>query len=148
MSAHATRLYHKLQLAAHRLQKAADRVVEEAARLSTAQAAVLAVIAAAQPTTQRQVALQLGLNESAIAAMSAKLIAAGLVRREPDPLDARAWRLTLTGAGRTALKRVQGPFEHINATIDATLSAQQITLMADALERLAEAFDPHARPKP
>ena len=71
MSASKHRVYHRLQLVAHRLQKAADRTVMAAAGITTAQAAVLSIVAADGPVTQRSVARKLGLNESAMTAMTA-----------------------------------------------------------------------------
>ena len=68
MSASKSRLYHRLQLAAHRLQKSADRAVLAAAEITTAQAAVLMLVAGGA-NSQREVATQLGLNESAVTAM-------------------------------------------------------------------------------
>ena len=73
MSASKHRIYHRLQLAAHRLQKAADRAVMAAAGITTAQAAVLSIVAADGPVSQRNVARKLGLNESAMTAMIARL---------------------------------------------------------------------------
>ena len=73
MSASKHRVYHRLQLAAHRLQKAADRAVMAAAGITTAQAAVLSIVAADGPVTQLSVARKLGLNESAMTAMIARL---------------------------------------------------------------------------
>ena len=69
MSASKSRLYHRLQLAAHRLQKSADRAVLAAAEITTAQAAVLTLVAGGA-VSQREVATQLGLDESAVTAMA------------------------------------------------------------------------------
>ncbi len=141
MTAQKTRLYHRLQVAAHRIQKAADRAVIAAAEVTTAQAAVLAVIARSEPTSQRLVANQLGLNESAVTAMCARLIEKGLLDRTPDPSDTRAWSLSLSAKGRAALKRLERPFRGINDTIEATLSEREILHLADYLTRLGQAFE-------
>jgi len=141
MSASKTRLYHRLQLAAHRLQKSADRATMAAADITTAQAAVLLLIATDKAVTQRDVARQLGLNESAMTAMVRRLIDMGLLERMRDEDDARAWRLRPSDDGRAALKRIQPPFERINRTIESVLSPDEITQLADCLTRLAAAFD-------
>ncbi len=99
MSASKHRTYHRLQLAAHRIQKAADRVLLNAADVTTSQAAVLSIVAADRPVTQRIVAKQLGLNESALTAMISRLLALGMIERMRDEDDARAWRLKLTADG-------------------------------------------------
>ncbi|MEW6640327.1 MAG: MarR family transcriptional regulator [Pseudomonadota bacterium] len=141
MSASKTRLYHRLQLAAHRLQKSADRATMAAADITTAQAAVLLLIATDKAVTQRDVARQLGLNESAMTAMVRRLIDMGLLERMRDADDARAWRLRPSDDGRAALKRIQQPFERINHTIETVLSPTEIAQLADCLTRLAAAFD-------
>ena len=92
MSASKSRIYHRLQLAAHRLQKSADRAVLAAADITTAQAAVLLLVGSGRAVTQREVAVQLGLNEFAVAAMALRLIGVGLLERVRDAADARAWR--------------------------------------------------------
>lgn len=141
MTAHRTRLYHRLQIAAHRVQKAADRATTEAAGVTTAQAAVLAVIdASGGATTQRAVAGQLGLNESALTQMTGRLLRLGLVARIRDPGDARAWRLDLTADGKAALARLRGPFQRVNARLDAALKDADLAALADALDCVALAF--------
>lgn len=140
MSAQKARLYHRLQIAAHRVQKAADRAVLEAAEVTTAQAAVLAIVAGQAPITQREIAGQLGVNESAVTAMANRLVSAGLLKRLRDAADARAWRLELTGDGRAALKRLDKPFKRVNQAMEEVLSAEEIARLADYLTRIAKAF--------
>jgi DNA-binding MarR family transcriptional regulator len=140
MSAQKARLYHRLQIAAHRIQKAADRAVFDAAEVTTAQAAVLAVVALHEPAPQRRVADELGLNESAVTAMVGRLLKLGLLDRVRDDEDARAWKLSVSEDGRAAMKRIDKPFRGINETIEKTLSEREIALLADCLARLAVAF--------
>jgi MarR family transcriptional regulator, organic hydroperoxide resistance regulator len=135
-----SRLYHRLQLAAHRVQKSADRALLAAAEITTAQAAVLTLVARGA-VTQREVATQLGLNESAVTAMAQRLLGMGLLERVRDEADARAWQLRLSGAGRAALKRIEQPFKGINQTIETALSGEEITHLADYLQRIESAFD-------
>ena len=140
MSASKSRLYHRLQLAAHRLQKSADRAVLAAAEITTAQAAVLMLVAGGA-VSQREVATQLGLNESAVTAMARRLLGMGLLERVRDEDDARAWQLRLSDDGRTALKRIELPFRRINQTIETVLSPEEITHFADYLRRIAATFE-------
>lgn len=141
MSASKSRIYHRLQLAAHRLQKSADRAVLAAADITTAQAAVLLLVGSGRAVTQREVAVQLGLNEFAVAAMALRLIGVGLLERVRDAADARAWRLSLSDYGRTALKRIEQPFKRINQTIETVLDKEEIMHFTDYLGRIASAFD-------
>jgi DNA-binding MarR family transcriptional regulator len=134
-------LYHRLQLAAHRIQKAADRTLLADTAVTTAQAAVLSVVMTPGTTTQREVARRLGLNESAVAGMVTRLLDMSLLEREPHPVDSRAWSLKLTAAGRGAVKRIERSFAAINARIDAELSAEELTQLADYLQRLSTVFE-------
>lgn len=140
MSASETRLYHHLQLAAHSLKKHADQALVEAAGLSTAQVAVLAVVAAHAPVSQKQVAEALGLNESAMTAMANRLLASGLLTRSRDAEDGRAWQLGLSAAGRDALAQAAETFQPINGQIDEILDPEEMALLVDMLRRLYTAF--------
>lgn len=140
MSARTTRLYSRLQQAAHAAMKAADRASLEAAGITTAQAAMLTVTQAGEPITQRSIADQLGLNELAVTQMTARLMKLGLIERTRDAEDARAWRLSLTGAGRGALERLRAPFARINAALDAALGDEDAAALAATLVRIAKAF--------
>jgi DNA-binding MarR family transcriptional regulator len=140
MSASKLRIYHRLQLAAHRIQKAADRVVLQASGVTTAQAAVLAVVAADRDATQRSVARQLGINESAVTAMVARLLDMRLIERIRDDADARTWRLRLTAEGRAGLKKIEAPFRRINERIEAAIDPDALEQLANHLGRIGETF--------
>ena len=135
------RIYHRLQLAATRLQKTADRAVLEASGVTTAQAAVLAIIAGEGSATQSSIARQLGLNESAITAMVGRLVGMKLLQRSRDKVDRRAWNLRLTAQGRSALKELDKPFQGINTRISSVLDTEELVALSAALARLLEAFD-------
>lgn len=140
VSASKHRIYHRLQLAAHRLQKAADRALLSAANVTTSQAAVLAIVGGGA-ATQRSVAKQLGLNDSALTAMTNRLVSLGLLDRKRDATDVRAWQLELTLDGRAALKQIEKPFKRINQQIESILSTEDLVQLADYLQRIGEVFD-------
>jgi len=140
MSASKARIYQRLQLAAHRVQKSADQVILAAADITTAQAAVLSVVAARGAVSQREAATQLGVNESGMTAMVRRLLGMGLLERLRGEGDARAWRLQLSDSGRAALKRIEQPFRRINKRIEAVLSTDEIIQLADYLGRIGAAF--------
>lgn len=121
MTARSSRFYHALQIAAHRLQKRADQALMEAAGISTAQSAVLAIVAGNPGMRQNQVASTLGLNESAMTAMITRLLKLELIARTRSTEDSRAWELNVTPAGEIALKAIEAPFADVNALIDDAL---------------------------
>lgn len=134
------RLFHRLQRAAHRMQKAADRAFLDAAGVTIAQAGVLALVGEGTATTQREVAIQLGLNEPAITAIVDRLERAGIVARARHPADGRAWRLVLTLQGQQALQHSRAPMAAINRRIEAVISGPERAALASCLERLEAAF--------
>lgn len=140
-SARKTRLYHKLQTAAHLLQKAADAEVKSASGLTSSQAAIISIVASMPGLSQRALSSQLGLNESAITAMVTRMIKSGLLARVRDQSDKRAWKLKLTAEGREAAARIQAPFETINARIETGLSESEIVQLSSLLRKLAKRFE-------
>lgn len=141
--AHELRLYHRLQLAAHLTNKAADRAVHEATSLTVAQVAVLNVVELTPHATQREVAAQLGLNESALPPMVKRLCGDGLLLRQRSSHDARAWALQLTEAGRSVLRAARGPFATINATLGNALNDRQVGDLREMLDRVIDSFSAH-----
>ena len=131
------RLYHLLQTAAHRLKTRADRDSQGVAGVTAAQAAVMFVIARERGTTQRRVAEQLKLNESAVTGMVGRLMEAGFVARAPSPTDGRAWTVTLTPAGEAALDRFRVNLDALNAEITAALGGEaEVARFADGLRAI------------
>jgi len=112
----------------------------DAAGLTTAQVAVLNLIASSKQVKQRDLAQRLKQNESAITAMIARLMKAGLVSRQRSKSDARTWLVELTEPGKKTLKRVQKPFDDINARLDKTLGKKNAAAFAKQLEAIADTF--------
>ena len=134
------RLYHRLQIAAHGLEKAADRALQAAGGITAAQAGVLTVVRNAGVASQRKVAQELDVNESAVTSMVGRLLKMKLLARERSDEDPRAWSLRLTTGGERTLNAVRTPFRSVNAVIESVLAEDEIALLADCLERLRNAF--------
>lgn len=118
------RLYHLLQTAAHRLKTRADRDSQGSAGVTAAQAAVMFVIQREGGTTQKAVARQLKLNESAVTGMVGRLMEAGLVSRAPSATDGRAWTVALSPEGEAALDRFRVNLDALNADLTAALGGE------------------------
>lgn len=133
------RLYHLLQTAAHRLKTRADRDSQGAAGVTAAQAAVMFVIQREGGTTQRRVAEQLKLNESAVTGMIGRLMDAGFVARAASPTDGRAWTVSLTPGGETALETFRVNLDAMNAEITAALGGEaEVMRFAEGLRALLD----------
>ena len=141
MNASKLRVYARLQRAAHLLSKAADRELLSVAGITTAQAAVLAVISENDAQTQKFIANALGLNESAVVAMAGRLENLGLLSRTRSVDDGRAWVISLTVKGKRALSQITKPFAAINAKIEAAVNPDDIAAFAGVLDRLRKQFD-------
>lgn len=140
MDASSQRLYHHFHKAAQLLKKAADQQLLQASGITTAQAAVLAVVAQQAEASQRSIANALHLNESAITAMVDRLMKLGLLSRRRSEQDGRVWQLQLTASGRDKTRQASTAFRAINRRIEAVLSDDQRDSLATSLHNLIEAF--------
>lgn len=140
MGARANRLYFRLQRTAHDLQKRADRDLQDRCALTTAQAAVLELVRKAPGASQRDLARQLGINESAMTGMAGRLENAGLISRERSDSDGRTFVLNLTARGEEMVARAREALAPINALIDEALGQEKAKELSDALDAIASAL--------
>lgn len=141
MSASENRIYFLLQRAAHRLKTEADAALKEEGGLTTAQAAVMAIIAQDGPVTQKHIAETLLQRESAITAMAARLLKAGYITKARSETDSRAWELRVTEAGEQAMAAMRVSFGRINGKLDGCISPGEMNALARHLERILDAFE-------
>lgn len=134
------RIYHKLQIASHRIQKSSDRAILSDAPLTTAQTAVLGLVERAGEVSQKSIADQLGLHESAVTTMVSRLGKLGFIDRRRDDNDRRVWLLSVTDAGKRAREAAGPAFARINKRIESELSSEEIAHLADMLHRLNRCF--------
>jgi DNA-binding MarR family transcriptional regulator len=144
-SAAQHRIFFKLQRAAHLLKKRADDALLAAGGLSTAQAAALLVIDEKGPVSQREVARVLEQNESAMTAMVRRLITLDYVARTRSKDDVRRWDLTITSAGKDALRDASPAFGEVNQAIEARISSVEIEGLARTLNLLMASQDTKTR---
>jgi len=135
------KLYFLMQRVAHVLKTRADAELASAANLSTAQAAVLAVIADREPVAQSEVARDLQQNDSAMTAMVRRLDKLGYVERSRAPDDARAWALSVSRKGHDAIAASRPAFGQVNDLLDRHMSAEQAEDLAQSLTAILEDAD-------
>lgn len=141
MSASEHRLYFLLQLVAHRMKKKADGVLVETAGITTAQSAVMGIIVKDGPVSQREIARTLSQNESAVTAMSKRLLKAGYIKRTRSSTDARAWELTATRSGSESLSNMRQAFKGVNDVLDGTMTPDEIAALAGNLKDILTKLD-------
>jgi DNA-binding MarR family transcriptional regulator len=95
---------------------------------------VLAVVATAQPVSQREISDQLGIDASDVVGVLDILEGAGLVERRRDPHDRRRHAVILTSKGESAAHR----FEVLRAQAEARALA---ALEPDERRQLGELLD-------
>jgi DNA-binding MarR family transcriptional regulator len=91
------------------------------------------------PTSAAALGQRVGLDRSVVSRRAARLVAGGLLRQEPDPADARAALLALTGAGEAVVAQMR---QRLASAIDEhldTWSATDRRTFATLLERFAAA---------
>jgi len=104
--------------------------------MTVAQAATLDVLGREGPTKLGALGRTLGIRASTLSRNVARLEERGLVRRVPDPADARSQRAELTESGRRAALEVERQEEAFAVTILERLSAGDRTDVLSALEAL------------
>ena len=63
-----------------------------------------------RPLNQQELSERLFVDKSNLTGVAGRMEAAGLIERETNPEDKRAYRLRLTAAGRKALAKMEGPY--------------------------------------
>ncbi|WP_132760232.1 MarR family winged helix-turn-helix transcriptional regulator [Streptomyces vinaceus] len=79
---------------------------------------VLSALARSGPRSAADLAPEVGVDRSGVTRRASRLEAAGLLRREPDPADGRAYLLVLTEQGRAAVAQLRTRLAaHITASL-------------------------------
>ena len=111
--------------------------VEE--NITLAQYRMLVVLGSHGDLSLQQLATELGVNPSTAMRMVDRLTAAGAVTRRDNPHDRRGVLVTLTGAGRSILRRVtRRRHAEINRIVTA-MPTRRRTEMVAALRAFADA---------
>jgi DNA-binding MarR family transcriptional regulator len=108
--------------------------------LTTTQALALRVTATEDPLRMGALAVRLGVTVATASRTVDALVAADLVRREPDPADARAVHVVATPRGRREFRQRKERFAHALERLSDELSEIERRQLADALETLGRLF--------
>ncbi|MFB7944134.1 MarR family winged helix-turn-helix transcriptional regulator [Kitasatospora phosalacinea] len=111
-----------------RASSAVARIGEAHARaagLGTGPHLVLKMLAERGPSSQRALGEQLRIDRTVMVGVCDGLEEAGLVRRERDPADRRAYAVTLTPAGRARLAEAERTVPALLDEALAPLNAQE-----------------------
>lgn len=142
MSEDENRLYFLIQRTARELKRRADSELMEHCGITTAQAAVLAIIVNDGPVSQNTIAKDLMQRESAVATMTERLIKANLINRARSQTDQRAWSLTATARGQRVAELAGRRFVQINTLLDDALSGVDKRAVGEGLITLLNTLVP------
>jgi DNA-binding MarR family transcriptional regulator len=105
--------------------------------MSSAQAAVLFILAARETATIGEVASELRVAPAAVTNLSKRMQAAGLIERSADPIDARVTLLRPTPSGERAAAAAQAVLAGLNPRLTAGFTPAELATVARWLEQVA-----------
>jgi DNA-binding MarR family transcriptional regulator len=109
--------------------------------LSRVQVSILAALARCSPRRVTSLAADLSSDLSVLSRQCGALIEAGMVDRERDPADGRAWLVSLTAAGaETLLALRQGRLAWFKAIL-ADVEPEDLAQVTAIVRRIVEAWD-------
>ena len=107
------------------LRKIKVRTAMTAAGLHAGQPMLLEFIARHPGCTQRECAEELDVTAASAAVSLKRLEKAGLVRRSPDPADARCNRLYVTGEGEKRIHLARGALDEMDERMFSGISPEE-----------------------
>ncbi|MDJ0787538.1 MAG: MarR family transcriptional regulator [Myxococcota bacterium] len=104
--------------------------------LNLTQASLLVYLAEAGPLRQTQLARRLGLGRAATGATVDALERRGLVERQADPDDRRAWLVTITASGKDCVGPINEIDRELREQLRLDISRSERQQLAELLLRL------------
>ena len=96
---------------------------------------LLAHVAKAGPVSQKALADALQVEQATISESVKKLSAAGMIERQPDPDDKRAYRVIATPKGMGVAKDIETAWVHEEAKFLGTMSVAEIQSLKEVLQK-------------
>ncbi len=104
--------------------------------LNLTQASLLVFVHESGPLRQTQLARRLGLGRAATGTTVDLLERRGLVERQADPQDRRAWLVTITSAGKELVEPINAIDRRVRAELRQDISRAERQQLAKLLLRL------------
>ncbi|HEV7585847.1 MAG TPA: MarR family winged helix-turn-helix transcriptional regulator [Solirubrobacteraceae bacterium] len=124
------------QIGAHAASQFAERLRPHGLR--PPEAGVLGRLARAPGQSQRGLADALGMHAPRLVALVDDLEARGLVERQRDPSDRRNYAISLTDAGRRAMRQIASVARQHERALTAALEDEERAQLAALLRRIAD----------
>lgn len=91
-------------------------------------------------TRQTDLAQMLSVSKQAIGQLVSDLVNLGMVKRDPDPADARATLVRLTSKGQKALSGGQAIFDEVHGELEGKMGKAGVEKLESALGALIDAL--------
>lgn len=134
-------LPYRLSVLANTVSRVLATLYERHDDLSVAEWRLLAILARFEPLSANGVARRSAMDKVRVSRAVWRAVDRGLVRRDTDEQDRRRSVLSLTAEGRALHDRIMPQARAREAAILAVLTAEEVDLMYDMLDRLQAAAD-------
>jgi DNA-binding MarR family transcriptional regulator len=131
------RLIYLMARAGHRLKEYVRvRMIDEGVKLSQTQGGILMLLDDEGDKSMTEISNAFDVDNSAITGSVDRLERAGFIERSPHPSDRRVNLISITKAGKTAVKRSRKVVMEVNDEIKEGFTAEEI----DAFKRVLASF--------
>lgn len=93
------------------------------------------------PMNQQELSEKLLVDKSNLTGVAGRMEAAGLLIRQVDPLDSRAYQLELTSRGRKILEHVEMPYRAEVKKVMADFSPAELSMLIRFMERMRKTLN-------
>ena len=134
---------HEIAMALRRAYLAMHRQADASLSpfdLTANQFVLLALLGERDGVPQRDLVDRASSDPNTIRLMLKSLEEKGLIKREPDPNDGRAWLVGITGKGRRTFNRVRSETEGFRELLLSELSERESDALLRALDKVAHAM--------
>ena len=100
------------------------------------------------PTSQADLARECGITAASMSTMTSRLISAGYISRETDPLEMRRNTLSLTDLGLSLLDDIKKTWTEVDHIIEKAIGVEQSTTLANLTRELRNALGGRAPGSP
>ena len=123
-----------------RLYTRAQRVVADCCRTTHTQCLLLTELGRGGPLPLSELGTRVMLEKSWVSRAVDAMVERGLVTKEPNPLDARSWLVTLTAQGERTVHELNATLDEHTAQLLGALSAKERAAIHDSLLILMKAL--------
>jgi DNA-binding MarR family transcriptional regulator len=123
-----------------RMYSRAQRVVADCCRTTSTQCHLLTELERSGPLPLSELGSRVMLEKSWVSRAVDAMVARGLVTKEPNPLDARSWLVTLTADGERTVRELSATLDQHAEQLLSSLSEKERAAVQNSLLILMKAL--------